>query len=74
VIGASTLCTLPSSTKISRARKHSALTSFSRKYSHLLRRSICESNEDDDAVAILLLKVAGVFVVEVIIELFKIST
>jgi len=73
VIGASTLCTLPSSTKISRARKHSALTSFSRKYSHLLRRSICESNEDDDAVVAVLLKVAGVFV-EVIIELFKIST
>jgi hypothetical protein len=73
VIGASTLCTLPSSTKISRARKHSALTSFSRKYSHLLRRSICESNEDDDAVVAVLLKVAGMFV-EVIIELFKIST
>ena len=73
MIGASTLCTLPSSTKISRARKHSALTSFSRKYSHLLRRSICESNEDDDAVVAVLLKVAGMFV-EVIIELFKIST
>ena len=56
VTGASTLCTLLSSTNISRARKHNALTSPSRKYSHRFNRSICSSRQlfpplvNDDAV------------------------
>ena len=58
VTGASTRCTLPSSTNISRARRHNALTSFSRRYSHLLRRSICESSDDiDDVVLHIMLEV-----------------
>ena len=47
VTGASTRWTLLSSTNISRARRHSALTSLSCKYSHRRSRSICESNDDD---------------------------
>lgn len=54
VTGASTLCTFPSSTNISRARKHNAFTSFSRKYSHRFNRSICESNEEDDTPLLML--------------------
>jgi hypothetical protein len=57
VTGASTRCTLLSSTSISRARKQSALTSPSRKYSHRFNRSICSSRQllplaavNDDAV------------------------
>jgi hypothetical protein len=45
VTGASTLCTLLSSTRISRARRQRAFTSPSRRYSHLLRRSICSSKQ-----------------------------
>ena len=51
VTGASTRWTFPSSTKISRARKHKAFTSFSRKYSHRFNRSICESSEVAEADA-----------------------
>jgi hypothetical protein len=47
VTGASTRWTLLSSTNISRARRHNALTSLSCKYSHRRSRSICESNDDD---------------------------
>lgn len=46
VTGASTRCTLLSSTRISRARKHRALTSPSRRYSHRFSRSICSSREE----------------------------
>ena len=46
VTGASTRCTLLSSTRISRALKHKALTSPSLKYSHRLRRSICSSKQE----------------------------
>ena len=46
VTGASTLWTLLSSTRISLARRHSALTSPSRRYSHRLSRSICSSREE----------------------------
>lgn len=45
VTGASTRCTLLSSTKISLARRHSALTSPSLRYSQRLRRSICSSKQ-----------------------------
>jgi len=45
VTGASTRCTFDSSTRISRALRHKALTSPSRKYSHLLSRSICSSKQ-----------------------------
>lgn len=45
VTGASTLCTLLSSTNISLARRHRAFTSPSRRYSHRLRRSICSSKQ-----------------------------
>jgi len=44
VTGASTRCTLLSSTNISLARRHKALTSPSRRYSHRLSRSICSSS------------------------------
>ena len=54
VTGASTRCTFPSSTKISRARKQSALTSFSRRYSHRFNRSICESSEVTEPLLVLL--------------------
>jgi len=46
VTGASTRCTLDSSTRISRALKQRALTSPSLKYSHLLSRSICSSKHE----------------------------
>lgn len=46
VTGASTRCTLLSSTRISLARRHRALTSPSLKYSHRLRRSICSSKHE----------------------------
>ena len=46
VTGASTLWTLLSSTRISLALKHRALTSPSRRYSHRLSRSICSSREE----------------------------
>jgi hypothetical protein len=48
VTGASTLCTFPSSTSISLARRQSALTSHSLRYSHRLSLSICESRDDDE--------------------------
>jgi len=66
VTGASTRCTFPSSTNISLARKHNALTSFSRRYSHRFSRSIWESSEVteppppfDEVVVWLLAGVAG---------------
>ena len=43
VTGESTLCTLLSSTRISRALAHKALTSDSLMISHLLNWSICRS-------------------------------
>jgi len=43
VTGEFTRCTLLSSTRISRAFKHKAWTSSSRRYSHRVRRSICSS-------------------------------
>ena len=46
VTGASTRCTFDSSTRISRALRHKALTSPSLKYSHRLRRSICSSKHE----------------------------
>jgi hypothetical protein len=51
VTGASTRWTLDSSTSISRARRQSALTSPSRRYSQRLSRSICSSKQElPDAV------------------------
>jgi hypothetical protein len=48
VTGASTLCTFPSSTSISLAIRHSALTSFSHRHSHRISLSIWESRDDKD--------------------------
>ena len=46
VTGASTRCTLDSSTSSSRALAHSALTSLSFRYSHRFSASICRSRSD----------------------------
>lgn len=51
VTGASTLCTLLSSIRISRALSHKALTSDSFKYSHFLSRSICSSRSEIDTIS-----------------------
>ena len=52
VTGASTRWTLLSSTRISRARRHRAFTSPSRRYSHRLSRSICSSREELHTAAV----------------------
>ena len=51
VTGASTLCTLLSSIKISRALSHRLLTSDSFRYSHFFNRSICSSRSETDDMA-----------------------